>query len=294
MMAPLKQVAVLGGTGQLGSDVVEVLSKSPSYRVTPFSHDQLDVTDRQKVMETLAEGFDVVVNCAAFTRVDDCEDQLDKAMLVNAQGAFEIARACRQAGALCVFISTDYVFDGGKDAPYVESDAVGPVNVYGASKLAGEFLVMQAAERWLILRIASVFGKRGSHGKGGNFVETILAKARSGDTIQVVSDIRMSPTYTIDAARLLEELIRLEAGGLYHASNSGYCTWYEFAFQAIRMAGLRAHVEPVSSDLFPTKARRPKNSGLSNALLERTLGHSIGPWLEALRAYLVEKGYARP
>src|SRR3989442_2681295 len=189
MMVPLKRVAILGSSGQLGSDVVEVLSGSPYYQVTAFSREQLDVTDQVKVTEVLARGFDVVINCAAFTQVEGCEDQPAQALLVNAQGAFEVARACREMDALCVFISTDYVFSGEKTGPYVESDPVGPVNVYGASKLAGEFLVKQAAKRWLILRIASVFGKTGSRGKGGNFIETILSKAHAGASIPVVNDI---------------------------------------------------------------------------------------------------------
>jgi len=274
--------------------VVEVLSGSPSYEVTAFSREQLDVTDQVKVTEVLARGFDVVINCAAFTQVEGCEDQPAQALLVNAQGAFEVARACREMDALCVFISTDYVFSGEKTGPYVESDPVGPVNVYGASKLAGEFLVKQAAKRWLILRIASVFGKTGSRSKGGNFIETILSKARSGGPIRVVNDITMSPCYTMDAARAVEELIRSGTSGLYHASNAGQCSWYEFACAAVRLAGLGAEVEPVSSDVYPTKARRPRNSALSISLLEKTVGHPIRLWLEALKAYLMEKGHAQP
>ncbi len=293
-MASINRVAVIGSSGQLGSDVTEVLSRSPSYQVTSFSHDQLNATDRQKVVEALAPGFDVVVNCAAFTQVEACEDEPAQALLVNAQGAFEVARACAQTGTLCVFVSTDYVFDGEKGGPYVESDPVGPVNVYGASKLAGEFLVRQAAERWLILRIASVFGKTGSRGKGGNFIETILSKARSGGPVPVVNDIWMSPTYTTDVARALDELIQFGATGLYHVTNGGRCTWYEFACAAIRLASLRVEVEPVSSDFYPTKARRPKNSALSTALLEKTVGRPMRSWLEALKAYLVEKGHAEP
>ncbi len=292
-MASINRVAVIGSSGQLGSDVTEVLSQSPSYQVTPFSREQLDVTDRQKVKEVLAQNFDVVVNCGAFTRVDDCEEQPDKALLVNAQGAFEIAQACRQTGALCVFVSTDYVFDGEKGGPYVESDPVGPVNVYGASKLAGEFLVKQTAERWLILRIASVFGKTGSRGKGGNFIETILSKAHSGGPVPVINDVWMSPTYTMDVAHALSELIRLGATGIYHASNTGRCTWYEFAREAIRLVGLNAKVEPVPSTLYPTKARRPRDSSLDNSLIWKTLNQPIRSWQEALRAYLIEKGHLK-
>jgi dTDP-4-dehydrorhamnose reductase len=292
-MTTFKRVAVLGSSGQLGSDVVEILSRSPSYQVTSFSHEQLDIADREKVVTALAPGFDVVINCAAFNRVDDCEEQPAKALLVNAQGAFEVARACRQTGALCVFISTDYVFDGQKGGSYLESDPAGPVNVYGVSKLAGEFLVEQAAEHWLILRIASVFGKIGSRAKGGNFIETILSKVRAGSSVHVVNDIWISPTYTLDVAYVLDQLIRLDTTGLYHAANTGRCTWYEFACDAVRLLGLDGKVEPVSSSFYPTKARRPRDSSLDNSLIRRTLDQSIRPWQEALRAYLIEKGHLK-
>jgi dTDP-4-dehydrorhamnose reductase len=286
------RVAVIGSTGQLGSDLVQVLTESGRYGITALPHAQLDITQRPSVMERIGKGgFDVVVNCAAFTRVDDCEDFPSEALLVNALGAFEVARACSASGAFCVYISTDYVFSGDKDSAYSEDDPVGPINVYGASKLAGEFLVRQAAKRWAILRIASVFGKTGSRGKGGNFVETILGKSRSGLPVPVVNDIWMSPTYTMDAARLIEALIRAGTTGLFHASNTGRCTWFEFATEAIRIVGLPGLVEPVTSASYPSKARRPKNSSLSNDRLEKTMGLSLRPWQDGLRAYLVEKEY---
>jgi dTDP-4-dehydrorhamnose reductase len=288
------RVAVIGSEGQLGSDLVQVLSLSDRYEVVPFNHERLDVRQRDQVAALVThDRFDTVVNCAAYTRVDDCEDQPAEAFLVNAQGAFEVARACAGSGALCVHISTDYVFGGDKGSPYSENDLAQPLNVYGASKLAGELLVRQAAGRWLIVRISSVFGKRGSRGKGGNFIETILSKARSNGRIQVVNDIWMSPSYTLDTARLLEELIRQEATGVFHAANSGRCTWFDFAEQAVRMAGLTAEVEPVSSSLYPTKARRPRDSSLSVNYLEKTLGRSIRRWEEGLKDYLVEKGHSR-
>ena len=286
------RIAVIGSLGQLGTDLVHVLRDAGSYHVTPLSRAELDITDPKSVQRVIAKNaFDVVVNCAAFTRVDECEDMPAEALLVNAQGAFEVARACAHADSLCVYVSTDYVFSGEKGSPYVEGDPVGPVNVYGTSKLAGEFLVRQASKRWLIVRISSAFGKVGSRGKGGNFVETIIAKARSGLTIQVVNDIWMSPTYTLDAARALEELIRSGATGLFHASNSGRCTWFEFASEAIRMAGLTARIEPVSSISYPGKARRPMDSSLSTGHLEKALGHRVRTWMEALLAYLLEKGH---
>ncbi len=286
------RVAVIGSTGQLGSDLVQVLSDSGRYEITALAHADFDVTQRATVTEVIGkDGFDAVINCAAFTRVDDCEDSPDEALRVNAQGAFEIARACGTSGSLCVQISTDYVFSGAKGSSYTENDCPSPVNVYGASKLTGEFLVREAAKNWLILRISSVFGKSGSRGKGGNFIETILNKARSGLPVQVVNDIWMSPTYTMDSARLIEELIRARETGLFHASNTGRCTWFDFASEVIRMVGLAASVEAISSASYPSKARRPKDSSLSNGCLEKRLGHPVRPWQDALRSYLVEKGH---
>jgi dTDP-4-dehydrorhamnose reductase len=286
------RVAVIGSTGQLGSDLVQVLTETGRYAITQLAHLDLDITQRSAVMEVIGSGsFDAVVNCAAFTRVEDCEDCPGDALRVNAQGAFEVARACAASNALCVHISTDYVFSGDQGASYAEDDVPGPVNVYGASKLAGEFLVYQAAQKWLILRISSVFGKNGSRGKGGNFVETIIAKARSGASVQVVNDIWMTPSYTMDTAGIIEDLIRTGASGLFHASNTGRCTWFEFASEAIRMIGLPIRLDPVSAASYPTKARRPQDSSLINRRLAKILGRSVRPWQDALRAYLVEKRY---
>ncbi len=286
------RIAVIGCTGQLGSDLVQVLLESGRYEVSPILEDQMDVTDRENVTSVLADGrFDVVVNCAAFTHVDDCEDRPADALRVNAQGAFEVARACSQTGSLCVFISTDYVFGGDKGSPYIEEDQPAPINLYGASKFAGELLVRQAARRWLIVRIASLFGKSGSRGKGGNFIETILSKARCGEPLRVVNDVWMSPTYTMDAARILDQLMQADATGLYHAANLGRCSWFEFALEALRTAGLDTEIEPISCDLYPSRARRPKDSSMISLRLEKTLGHAPRPWQEALRAYLVERGH---
>ncbi len=293
-MSGTKRIAVIGSTGQLGGDLLRVLSETGKYEVTPLSHAEIDVADRESIVRVLCpDRFDVIVNCAAFTRVDDCEDRLADAFRVNAQGAFKVAQASAQSGALCVFIGTDYVFSGEKGSPYVEEDPPAPINVYGTSKLAGELLVRQAARRWLIVRIASVFGKSGSRGKGGNFIESILAKARSGEPVRVVNDIWMSPSYTMDVASTLERLIQAGATGLYHAANQGRCTWFEFALEAVRVAGLDTKVEPVPSDLYPSRARRPKDSSMMSLRLEKTLGLSPRPWREALRDYLVEKGYTK-
>ncbi|HXH14060.1 MAG TPA: dTDP-4-dehydrorhamnose reductase [Alphaproteobacteria bacterium] len=283
-------IAVIGANGQLGTDLVRVF-RERGHEVIPFVRAQFDVADARAVRRVLVELHpQAVITCAAFNRVDECEDRPDEAFRVNALGALHVARACTEVDALCAYISTDFVFDGTKGAAYVEDDAPAPVNVYGASKLAGEHLVRQTAGRWLIGRVASLFGAAGSSGKGGNFVETILARARSGQPLRVIDDITMSPTYTVDAARLLETLVTEGATGVVHLANAGACTWFEFARRICQLAGIPAEVNPVPSSAYPSKARRPPNSALATARLSRW-GAYPRPWEEALLAYLVEKGY---
>lgn len=186
-----------------------------------------------------------------------------------------------------MYVSTDYVFDGTKPEPYTEDDRPNPVNVYGASKLAGEHLVLQTCPDALVVRVASLFGGWGARGKGTNFVLTVLDRAHRGESLRVVDDVRMSPTYTVDAARAVVELLRRGATGIYHVVNEGSCTWYEFARTAVRMSGLDVPVEPVPSTAYPTKARRPPNSALSTERLAR-VGIRLRHWREALAAYLEE------
>jgi len=291
-MTSTKRLAIIGSAGQLGTDLVQVMSESGRYLVTPLTHEQIDVSNRQQVRQHLGDrGFDVVVNCAAFNRVDECEDNIEEALRVNTQGAFEVARACAISKSLCVFISSDYVFNGEKGSPYSEEDHPSPLSVYGLSKLGGELLVRQAASRWLILRIASSFGKLGSRSKGGNFVEAILTQARFHGSVRIINDIWMSPTYTMDVARTLDELIQTGDTGLYHCSNAGRCTWFEFACEALQLVGLNTRIEPISSSTLSSGACRPKDSSMTSVYLEKRLGHSLRPWQESLRDYLVEKGH---
>lgn len=281
------RIAIIGSTGQLGTDLVKVLQEAGKYQVIPLSHAEIECTKPDSVRAALMRSCpQVVVNCAAFVRVDECEDKPEEAFLVNALGALHVARSCAELNTLCVYISTDYVFDGKKGESYTEEDKPCPINVYGTSKLAGEHLVSQACPMWLVVRMASLFGRVGARGKGGNFLETVLSKARAGEPLRVVSDIRMSPTYSYDAARVLERLIWQEATGIFHVTNSGSCTWYEFAQKAVNLVGIEAKLEPVASSNYPTRAPRPKNSSLVSKELP---GNSLRHWQDALRDYLVEK-----
>lgn len=291
----MTRIAVIGSTGQLGSDLVAALQNAGRYAVIPLTHANIECTDPDSVRTAVtAAAPEIVVNCAAFVRVDECEDRADEAFRVNGIGALYVARTCAAVEALCVYISTDYVFDGEKGQPYTEEDGPRPVNVYGASKLSGEYLTQQACPRSLIVRTASLFGIAGARGKGGNFVDSIVAKARRGEPMKVVNDIRMSPTYTRDAAQVMERLLRERLTGLVHLTNAGSCTWYEFAAAALDFLSLRAQLEPVSSTSYPMEARRPQDSSLRSTRLPALSGDgALRPWPEALKAYVAEKGYTQ-
>ncbi|HEX7003876.1 MAG TPA: dTDP-4-dehydrorhamnose reductase [Trueperaceae bacterium] len=285
-------IAVLGGSGQLGTDLVEVLRQDVRFDVVAFSRGQLDVTDAQAVgREIVAGRFEAVIDTAAITNVDWCEENGAEAMEVNATGAYLVARACREAGSRNVFVSTDFVFDGEKEGPYDEADEPRPINIYGASKLVGERVAQIAAPDSLIVRISSVFGKAGSRGKGGNFVETILERARANQPLRVVDDTVMSPSYTMHVARALADLLATGATGLVHLSNRGSCSWFEFASRALELAGIDADITAVGSSEFARAARRPSNSTLESARLKGLIGREMPHWLDALEEYLQEKGY---
>jgi len=285
------RVAVIGSAGQFGTDLVDILRRGND-EVFGLGHREIECSDPisiEKALKTVRP--EVVVNCAAFVRVDDAEGRPEDAFRVNAVGALNVARACAGLDALCVYVSTDFVFDGTKGAPYTETDVPYPINVYGVSKLAGEYLVQANCPRWLIARMASLFGRAGSSGKGGNWVETILAKAKAGEPLRLIDDIRMSPTYTRDAAQALERLLRQRTAGIFHLANLGNCTWYEFACKTLELAGLGNKVEPISSSNYPMQARRPRNSSLESSKLDLFLKGTGRPWHEALKDYLTEKGH---
>lgn len=256
-----------------------------------LSHADIEVTDGPGVLDRLtAVAPEVVINCAAFHRVDECEARFEEAFRVNALGARNVALACARLGALAVYVSTDYVFGGEAGRPYVEADPPAPVNVYGASKVAGEHLVAAAAPRALIVRVASLFGVAGASGKGGNFVETMIRKARAGEAIHVVDDLVMSPTSTADASAAIRGLIARGYTGIAHATNAGACSWYGFARAIFSMLGLEADLQPQRSADLPSAARRPRSAALASSVLEG-LGLARPPWEDALRRYLAAKGY---
>jgi dTDP-4-dehydrorhamnose reductase len=246
--------------------------------------DALDVRDAGAVGKILRQAApDVLVNASAYNDVDGAETHPDDAFAANAVGPAHLARACREAGALLVHVSSDYVFDGAQQAPYDEDDPPRPLSVYGVSKLAGEQLVSASGAAFLLVRTSGVLGAGGSRVKGGSFVERILARARAGEPLRVVSDQVFAPTSAPDLAAALVRLVERGARGLFHVTNSGSCTWHELAVACVELAGLRVPVQPISSDELRRPARRPAYSVLSNARYAALGLPPLRPWPDAVR-----------
>jgi len=252
------------------------------WSVRALPEDALDVTNFAAVRDAVADRPpEWVFNLAAFTRVDDCETQTDRAHLVNGLGARNVALACAASGASMVQVSTDYVFDGRALSPYREYDTPAPLSVYGASKLAGERAVREVLPRHVIARTSWLYGAGGP-----NFVDTILAKAAAGERLRVVDDQRGAPTYTEDLAAGLIALAAAGQHGTYHVTNRGSCTWYEFARFVTAEAGLDTSIEPTDSLAYVRPARRPANSMLSSQLFDHVTGRPLPDWQDAARRYL--------
>jgi dTDP-4-dehydrorhamnose reductase len=283
------KVAVVGSTGQLGQDLMRLFGEE----AVGFTHQELDVTDEERVASAMSSAEpDWVLNTAAFHRVDDCEANPKLTFAVNALGALNVARAAASVGSGIVFYSTDYVF-GGQDRernnPYEEEDSPHPLSVYGASKVAGEQLVMQANARHLVVRSAGLYGTTTSR-KGWTFPELMLNKVRTDGSVCVVTDQVLSPTFTADLARKTRELIEHDAAGLFHLTNAGECSWFEFARESFDLAGVEAEMEPISTAQMQQRARRPSYSALATTRLGEVGLNPMRPWEEALSDYLQTKG----
>ena len=269
-----------GSAGQLGAALVRLLGEKV---VWSGGREELDVRDGDAVQRAVqAARPDVVVNATAYNKVDAAEVDTVEALAVNAAGPWHLARAAREAGAVAVHVSTDYVFDGTKGTPYTEDDPPRPLSAYGVSKLAGERMVAAAGGPHLIVRTSAVFAAGGSRGKGGSFVERVVARARAGEPLRVVDDQVLSPTYAPDLAAAIAALLEAEARGLFHVTNAGSCSWHAFAVAALRQAGLDVPVQAVKAKEFAAPAARPAYSVLSNG---RYLSMGLPPlrgWEQAL------------
>ncbi|WP_226000453.1 dTDP-4-dehydrorhamnose reductase [Paenibacillus sp. BJ-4] len=283
------KVLVTGASGQLGKDVVKVFQEQ-GHDVLGYDREQLDITDLQQTVNIVGQYQpDAVIHCAAYTAVDAAETDVDGAYQVNAAGTRNVALAVEKVGAKLVYISTDYVFDGIAEQPYHEYDNTNPQSIYGKSKRAGEILAQTLSSRYFIVRTSWVYGLHGN-----NFVKTMLKLGQEKPHLQVVNDQKGSPTYTVDLARFLAELVQTEKYGVYHASNSGTCTWYEFTqaiFQdAAELLGAKmtAKLDPCSTEQFPRPAARPCNSVMEHIAIRTNGLNDLRDWREGLQDFLKE------
>jgi dTDP-4-dehydrorhamnose reductase len=275
------RLLVTGAAGMLGHRVVAE-ARDLGHSTSGTDLEDLDLTDEGAVRHRVAaEEPDAIINCAAYTDVDGAESHEDLATLVNGDAAGNVARACASAGALLVHVSTDYVFSGEGDRPYVESDEPAPRTAYGRSKLAGEHAVAASDAEWAIVRSAWLYGAGGK-----NFVDTMLGLAQERDEVSVVTDQVGSPTWTGQLAPALVEVAERRATGLHHLTGQGQCSWYELAIEVFHEAGVPCRVLPTTSDAFARAARRPAYSALGT---ERDDAIALGPWQQGLAAYLSER-----
>ncbi len=251
------KVLVTGANGQLGYDIIKLLD-SEGIEFWGTDRESLDITNEEQVTRVINDYYpDVIIHCAAYTAVDKAEEEKELCYSVNVLGTKYLVEACKKIDAKMFYISTDYVFDGEGDKPFDVLDQPNPINYYGKTKYEGELEVQKLLEKYFIVRISWVFGSNGN-----NFVKTMLRLAKEKDEISVVADQIGSPTYTHDLVKLLVEMIQTDKYGIYHATNEGYCSWYEFACEIFKQAGIDVKVNPIKTEDYPTRARRPKNSRL--------------------------------
>lgn len=277
------KILVTGYNGQLGYDVVKA-GVSQGLDMTGVGIDDLDITDEQAVHAAVNRIHpDAIVHCAAYTAVDKAEDEVDLCRRVNVEGTRYLAEAAKKINAKMMYISTDYVYDGQGMEPYTEADRPAPIGQYGLTKYEGELALQSILENWYIIRISWVFGINGN-----NFIKTMLRLAESRSELNVVGDQYGSPTYTADLAKLIVSMIQTEQYGIYHATNEGICSWAEFAEEIFRQAGKDVKVNRISTEEYPTRAVRPKNSRMSKDKLEVCGFQRLPHWQDALERYLEE------
>jgi len=271
---------VTGALGQLGHDVCLEIGGS----AIGIDIDELDITDKVATQEFIKKlRPDVIIHCAAYTAVDKAETEPELCHAVNVLGTQSIAEAAKSIDAKLLYLSTDYVYDGAQDHPYEISDTPNPLGVYGQTKLDGEKVIMGVLEKFFVVRTSWVFGAN-----GGNFVKTMLRLGRENCAVRVVADQVGSPTYTRDLASLIFAMIRTENYGIYHATNEGYCSWYEFACRIFNTASMNVMVSPISTSEYPTVAIRPSNSRLSKKSLANAGFKLLPSWQDALERFIVE------
>ena len=275
------KILVTGVKGQLGYDVVKAL-ESRGHQPVGVDHEEMDLMNNNMIQNFIMNlKPEAIIHCAAYTAVDQAEEEVEICYQINAEAVKVIAECAKTLDIPMIYISTDYVFDGTKASEYVETDIPNPINVYGASKLKGEQYVQQLLEKFYIVRISWVFGINGN-----NFIKTMQRLGNEQDQLNIIHDQVGSPTYTAHLAPLLVDMIETDQYGIYHATNEGYCSWYEFADEIFKQSQLDVMLHPITTDQYKTKAKRPLNSKMSKQKLSDYGFHRLPTWQEALKNYL--------
>ena len=281
----MNNILVTGSTGQLGSDVVKELLKRGYSTLSP-NRSELNLCSEDNIRNyILNSNCEAIVHCAAYTQVDKAEDEKDLCIKINATATKHIAKCAKILDIPMIYISTDYVFDGTKDGKYTENDETNPINIYGESKLAGEKYVQEILDKYYIVRTSWVFNINGK-----NFIETMLRLSKANNQLSIVNDQIGSPTYTKDLSRLLVDMLETSKYGLYHATNEGYCSWYEFENTIFKLANINIDIKAINSNEYASRAKRPMNSKLSKDKLIEYGFKPLPHWEDALKDYLIRRG----
>lgn len=280
----MNNILVTGSTGQLGSDVVKELLKRGYSTLSP-NRSEFNLCSEDSIRNyILNSNCEAIVHCAAYTQVDKAEDEKDLCIKINATATKHIVKCAKILDIPMIYISTDYVFDGTKDGKYTENDETNPINIYGESKLAGEKYVQEILDKYYIVRTSWVFNINGK-----NFIETMLRLSKANNQLSIVNDQIGSPTYTKDLSRLLVDMLETSKYGLYHATNEGYCSWYEFADTIFKLANINIDIKAINSNEYVSRAKRPLNSKLSKDKLIEYGFKPLPHWEDALKDYLIRR-----
>lgn len=280
----MNNILVTGSTGQLGSDVVKELLKRGYSTLSP-NRSEFNLCSEDSIRNyILNSNCEAIVHCAAYTQVDKAEDEKDLCIKINATATKHIVKCAKILDIPMIYISTDYVFDGTKDGEYTENDETNPINIYGESKLAGEKYVQEILDKYYIVRASWVFNINGK-----NFIETMLRLSKANNQLSIVNDQIGSPTYTKDLSRLLVDMLETSKYGLYHATNEGYCSWYEFANTIFKLANINIDIKAINSNEYASRAKRPLNSKLSKDKLIEYGFKPLPHWEDALKDYLIRR-----
>lgn len=282
------KIAIIGANGQLGTDLVRVLKQQGPICLT---HSDIETSDYNSVSSMFKQYSPrIIINTAAFHNVPLCEREDLKAYMVNALGPKCLAEHCLKNNSILVHISTDYVFDGKKRQPYREDDLPNPVNTYGITKLAGEHYISSIMDKYFIIRTSGLYGINRCRGKGGNFIDTMLRLYKEKKEIRVVNDEIISHTYSLDLANQIKELIKTDHFGLFHITNQGACSWFEFAKSLFELLDIKINISPVKAEEFQTTVKRPAYSVLDNSRIKKLGLYNMRHWKQALKDYIAERG----